>query len=257
MRRVTGGGSVALRAKPEETRSSLISAVSHDLRTPVASINGALTALRDGRQLGANTRSELLETLCDEAERLERLVANLLDMTGPEPGPIALKREWVQLEELIESAFTRLPQCLGEHPLNIQLPKTFPPLAVDPVLFEQVFVNLFENASQYSPPGSLIDIEARIDENKLVVIEVSDSGRGFTPGTEERVFENSYHREHAGKSGVALGLPICRAIVEAHNGTITAENRASGGALVRITLPTADVAPACRPAPSNTEEVRR
>jgi two-component system sensor histidine kinase KdpD len=247
----------ALRAKTEETRSSLLSAVSHDLRTPLASITGAATALRDDSGLGTNTRAELLETICDEAERLERLVGNLLDMTRLESGPIVLKREWIPLEEMIGSALTRLERYLGERPVNIQLPETLPLLSVDPILFEQVFVNLFENAARYTPAGSPIDIEARIDQNKRLITEVSDSGSGFSPGTEKRVFEKFYRGEHAGKSGAGLGLPICKAVVEAHGGTIAAENRKSGGALVRISLPLVDVVPSIRPPVSKVEEVRQ
>jgi len=256
VRLATEARSAALRAKTEETRSALLSAISHDLRTPLASITGAATALRDDGGLATNTRVELLESICDEAERLERLVANLLDMTRLESGPIVLKREWIPLEEMIGSALTRLERFLGERPVNIQIPNTLPLLSVDPILFEQVFVNLLENASRYTPAGSSIDIDARFDDNRKLTIEVGDSGRGFTPGSEERVFEKFYRGEHAGKSGAGLGLPICRAIVEAHGGTITAENRKSGGALVRITYPLGDIGPSIPPALSNADETR-
>jgi two-component system, OmpR family, sensor histidine kinase KdpD len=247
----------ALRAKTEETRSSLLSAVSHDLRTPLASITGAATALRDDGGLDTNTRTELLESICHEAERLERFVGNLLDMTRLESGPIILKREWIPLEEMIGSALTRLERYLGERPVNIELPSTLPLMPVDPILFEQVFINLFENASRYTPAASPIDIGACVDENKTFIIEIGDSGSGFTPGTEKRVFEKFYRGEHAGKSGAGLGLPICKAIVEAHGGTIAAENRKNGGALVRITLPLVDVVPSIRPLSFNAEEVRQ
>jgi K+-sensing histidine kinase KdpD len=246
--------SAALRAKTEETRSALLSAVSHDLRTPLASITGAATALRDDRGLGVNTRAELLETICDETERLERLVVNLLDMTRLESGPIVLKREWVPLEEMVGSALTRLERYLGERPVQTDLPESLPLLSVDPVLFEQVFVNLLENASRYTPSGSPLEIAARMDDTS-VMIEIRDSGRGFAPGTEERVFEKFFRGEHAGKSGAGLGLPICRAIVEAHGGVISAENRPSGGALIRIVLPLVGQAPSIRPVPPNADEV--
>ena len=226
----------ALRAKTEETRSALLSAVSHDLRTPLASITGAATALRDDRGLSPNTRAELVESICDETERLERLVANLLDMTRLESGPIALKRDWVPLEEMIGSALTRLERQLGDRSIQIDLPETLPPLSVDPVLFEQVLVNLLENASRYTPSGSPLEIAA-CAQNDTVVIEIRDSGRGFIPGTEERICEKVYRGEHGSAGGAGLGLPICRAIVEAHGGTIVAENRLVGGALVRIVLP--------------------
>ncbi|MBK9266444.1 MAG: DUF4118 domain-containing protein [Polyangiaceae bacterium] len=250
----TEARAAALRAKTEETRSALLSAVSHDLRTPLASITGAATALRDDRGLGANSRTELLETICDEAERLERLVANLLDMTRLESGPVALKREWVPFEEVVGSALNRLERYLGERPIQIDLPDSLPLLSVDAVLFEQVFVNLLENVSRYTPAGSPVEIAARrVDD--AVVLEIRDSGRGFVPGTEERVFEKFFRGEHAGKSGAGLGLPICRAIVEAHGGVISAENRPSGGALVRIVLPQVGQVPSIQSVQSTADEV--
>jgi two-component system, OmpR family, sensor histidine kinase KdpD len=225
-----------LRAKTEETRSALLSAVSHDLRTPLASITGAATALRDDPGLGSNTRDELVESICEETERLERLVANLLDMTRLEAGPVLLKPDWIPLEEMVGSALTRLERQLGDRSIQIDLPEKLPLLSVDPVLFEQVFVNLLENAARYTPAGSPLEIESRrLDDS--VMIEIRDSGPGFAPGTEERVFEKFFRGEHAGKSGAGLGLPICRAIVEAHGGSIRAENRATGGGIVRILLP--------------------
>jgi two-component system sensor histidine kinase KdpD len=168
-----------------------------------------------------------------------------------------LKRQWVPLEEMIGSALTRLERFLGERPVNVDLPDGLPLLSVDPVLFEQVFVNLFENASRYTPAGSPIDIAARLDGGKKIVIEVSDAGGGFAPGTEERIFEKFFRGEHAGQSGAGLGLPICKAIVEAHGGVISAENRRGGGALIRIALPVAPQIPSVQPLPSNIEQVPR
>jgi two-component system sensor histidine kinase KdpD len=256
IRLATDARNAALRAKTEETRSALLSAVSHDLRTPLASITGAATALRDDSGLESNTRSELVESICDETERLERLVANLLDMTRLESGPVLLKRDWIPLEEMIGSALTRLERQLGERSIEIDLPEALPLLSVDPVLFEQIFVNLLENASRYTLPGSPIEIVAcRLDET--VVVEIRDSGRGFTPGPEERVFEKFYRGEHVGAAGAGLGLPICRAIVEAHGGSISAENRPTGGALVRVVLPLGEQVPSIRSGRVNIEEVTR
>lgn len=232
----TDARNAALRAKTEEARSALLSAVSHDLRTPLASITGAATALRDDRGLASTTRSELVESICEETERLERLVANLLDMTRLDAGPVLLKRDWIPLEEMIGSALTRLERQLGERSIQIDLPEGLPLLSVDPVLFEQVFVNLLENAARYTPAGSPMEIVSQVRDDS-VMIEIRDSGRGFAPGTEEKVFEKFFRGEHAGKSGAGLGLPICRAIVEAHGGSIRAENRKTGGGIVRIILP--------------------
>jgi two-component system sensor histidine kinase KdpD len=256
VRLATDARNAALRAKTEETRSALLSAVSHDLRTPLASITGAATALRDDHGLAPNTRNELVESICDETERLERLVANLLDMTRLETGPVSLKRDWIPLEEMIGSALNRLERQLGERAIHIELPETLPLLSVDPVLFEQVFVNLLENASRYTPPGSPLEIVASKRDDS-VSIEIRDSGRGFAPGTEERVFEKFFRGEHVGTAGAGLGLPICRAIVEAHGGSIRAENRPTGGALVRVILPLADQVPSIRPARANIEEVTK
>ncbi|HRI66586.1 MAG TPA: sensor histidine kinase KdpD, partial [Polyangium sp.] len=133
VRLATEARNAALRAKTEETRSALLSAVSHDLRTPLASITGAATALRDDHGLASNTRTELVESICEETERLERLVANLLDMTRLEAGPVLLKRDWIPLEEMIGSALTRLERQLGERSVQIDLPEGLPLLSVDPV----------------------------------------------------------------------------------------------------------------------------
>lgn len=242
LRLATEARNAALRVKTEEARSALLSAVSHDLRTPLGSITGAATALRDDPGLAKQTREELIESICDETERLEKLVTNLLDMTRLDAGPVLLKRDWIPLEEMIGSALTRLERQLGERVIQIDLPEGLPLLSVDPVLFEQVFVNLLENASRYTPPGSPIDIVAQTREGAMV-IEIRDSGPGFPPGTEERIFEKFFRGAHAGRTGAGLGLPICRAIVEAHRGTIRAENRTTGGGILRIVLPLEEQAP--------------
>jgi two-component system, OmpR family, sensor histidine kinase KdpD len=173
-----------------------------------------------------------------------------------ETGPILLKRDWVPREEMIGSALTRLERQLGERSIQIELPETLPVLSVDPVLFEQVLVNLLENASRYTPTGSPLEIAARKDDT-LVVIEIRDSGRGFAPGTEERVFEKFFRGDHGAGSGAGLGLPICRAIVEAHGGIIIAENRTTGGALVRIRLPLGGQMPSVPSDRAHAEEVSR
>jgi two-component system sensor histidine kinase KdpD len=224
-------GSV-LRAKTEEMRSSLLSAVSHDLRTPLASITGAATSLRDGSGLNPATRAELVESICEEALRLERLVANLLDMTRLESG-ISLRREWVPLDEIVGSALTRLEDRLAEHPVSVQLAADLPLLHVDAVLFEQLFVNLLENAVKYTPAGTAIELRARRERDE-VMIEVIDHGPGLPRGAEEKVFDKFFRGVHTGVPGAGLGLPICRGIAEAHGGTIRAQPGA--GAVFRITL---------------------
>ena len=234
----------ALRARAEEMRSSLLSAVSHDLRTPLAAITGAATTLRDdSASLPPLERSGLLESICEEAERLERLVGNLLDMTSLESGGVSMKREWIPLEEIVGSALTRLEKKLGSRRVDTTIAADVPLLHVEPVLFEQVFINLLENVCKYTPSDSPVTIEARCDQTN-VVIEVGDRGPGLPAGREGQLFEKFVRGSHVGIRGVGLGLAICKGIVDAHGGRIDAENRAGGGALFRVTIPVAQGAPA-------------
>ncbi len=229
----------ALRANSEELRSSLLSAVSHDLRTPLAAITGAATTLRDRASSGGGARgeeAEMLSAICEEAERLERLVGNLLDMTRLESGAMHVRREWVPVEEVVGAALGRLERQLEGRAIQLDLPADLPLVSVDPVLLQQVFVNLLENAAKYTPGASGLDIRARAGP-EAVEIEVADRGPGLPAGGEARIFEKFVRGEHAGRGGVGLGLPICRGIVEAHGGTIEAANRPQGGARFRVRLP--------------------
>ncbi|MBN8609392.1 MAG: sensor histidine kinase KdpD [Deltaproteobacteria bacterium] len=227
--------SAALRAKTEELRSSLLSAVSHDLRTPLAAITGAASTLRADPTLPRDTHDELVTSICDQAVRLERLVANLLDMTRLDSGSVELVREWVPIEEVIVAAIAQLETRLGDRAVRLDVPADVPLVSVDPVLLEQLFVNLLENATKYAGESAL-DITARADAGALTVV-VGDRGPGLVPGSEERVFERFQRGRHEGVTGVGLGLPICRAICEAHGGSIRASNREGGGAIFTITLP--------------------
>ena len=147
-----------------------------------------------------------------------------------------MKREWVPLEEMVGSVLTRLEKRLVGRPVEVRLPDDLPLLSVDPVLIEQVLLNLLENAAKYTPAESPLEITARADES-TVVFEVADRGPGLPEEALGRVFEKFYRGPHVGVGGVGLGLPICRGMVEAHSGSITAENRAGGGAVFRVTLP--------------------
>jgi two-component system sensor histidine kinase KdpD len=232
-----------LRARGEELRSSLLSAVSHDLRTPLAAITGAGTTLRDELdRLGPDQRRELVDTICTEAERMERLVGNILDMVRLEGGGPVIAREWVPLEEVLGSALLRLESRLQGREVRTDLPEGLPLIPVDPVLFEQVFVNLLDNAARHTPQGTPVEVGARVTDQALEVV-VADRGPGFTPGDEGRLFEKFHRGAGAGRGGVGLGLAICRAIVQAHGGRIDAENRAGGGALLRIRLPLRETPP--------------
>lgn len=242
-----------VRAQTEEMRSSLLSAISHDLRTPLAVITGAATALREAPATHtAAVRAELLDTLCEEAERMERLVRNLLDMTQLQAGMLNPKREWIPLEEIVGSALTRLEAKLADRAIRTVLPAGLPLVLVDPVLLEQVLINLLENTCKYTPARSPIEIRAQATDDR-VTLEVLDTGSGIAPGDEERIFEKFYRGHRSGAQGAGLGLAICRGIVEAHGGTISAENRADGGALFRVILPRQGHAPSV-PMDSEVEE---
>jgi two-component system, OmpR family, sensor histidine kinase KdpD len=236
-----------LRARTEEMRSSLLSAVSHDLRTPLAAITGAASALTGGAPgLDAERRDELAETICEESARLERLVGNLLDMTRLASGAVDVKREWVPVEELVGGVLTRLEDALSGREVKTSVAAGLPLLSVDPVLFEQVLVNLVENAIKHTPPGTPIEIGARaLPEG--VAIEVADRGAGIPAGSEEVIFEKFRRGPGAGSRGFGLGLAICRGIVEAHRGTITVARRDGGGAVFTVFLPSREDVPAFGP----------
>jgi two-component system sensor histidine kinase KdpD len=223
----------------EEIRSSLLSAVSHDLRTPLASITGAASTLRSqGDKLPPETRQELLESIAEEAERLSRLVSNLLDMTRLESG-IELRRDFYPLEEIVGAALQRMERQLAGRQVKTQLPDSLPLAYVDDVLLGQVVLNLLENAVKYSSAETPIEVAAEAGDG-AIKLEVRDRGPGFAQGEELRVFEKFYRGKPAGARGAGLGLAICRAIVEAHHGTIEAFNRAGGGAVLRARLPLGD-----------------
>jgi len=232
-----------VRMEAEKLRSSLLSSVSHDLRTPLSAITGAASALlQSGPALSLTDQRELLEAIREEAERLGRLVQNLLDMTRLESGTVPVRREWHSLEEIVGIALGRLSHRLGERPVDVRLPEDMPFVPVDAVLIEQIFINLLDNALKYTPDGSPIEISARVD-NSGVRVEVADRGPGLAPGLEQRVFEKFYRGQSPGR-GSGLGLAICRGFVEVHGGRIWAENREGGGAAFRFTIPLTENPPA-------------
>jgi len=221
----------------ERLRSSLLSSVSHDLRTPLAIITGAISSLQDSATLDAATRDELARTAYDEANRLHRLVGNLLDMTRIEAGGVQVQKEWQPLEKVAGAALTRLDTQLTNHLLTTALPANLPLVPLDSVLIEQVLVKLLENAIKYTPVGSPIEISATLAPDE-VTVAVADRGPGIASGDEQRIFEKFY-RAGSGtdRTGVGLGLAIWRGIIVAHGGRIWAEQRAGGGAIFRFTLP--------------------
>jgi two-component system sensor histidine kinase KdpD len=222
----------------ERTRGELLSAVTHDVRTPLAAIRGAAeTLLDDQGRIGEAARREMLETVRDESQRLSRLIGELLDLTRLESGVLPARKEPYPVDELFDSALSRLERELAGRVITCDLPDEVLLVPVDAVLMEQVLFNLLENAAKYSAPGTPIDVRAR-REPEGVVLEVADRGPGLPVGQEEKVFEKFYRADDGSRAaGTGLGLTVCRAIVRAHGGTITAENRAGGGALFRVMLP--------------------
>ncbi len=225
-----------LSAESERLRNTLLSSVSHDLRTPLSAISGAAETLRAGASVPEELRAELAATIHEEAERLNRLVGNLLDMTRLESGTLQLRKEWHSFEELVGSALNRLARRLAGRPVAASLPDDLPLVPMDAALVEQVLVNLVENALKYTPAGTPILISAWRDEAG-VTVEVADEGPGLPPGAEERVFDKFQRDGAAGQAGFGLGLAICRAIVSAHGGRVWAESHAPRGAAFRFTLP--------------------
>ena len=233
-----------LEIEAERLRTALLSSLSHDLRTPLAAITGAASSLLEEQSgLSAATRRDLLQTILEEAERMTRLIANLLDMIRVESGALEVQKDWQPLEEVVGVALIRLDVRLRDHPVQVRLPPDLPLVPLDAVLIEQVFVNLLENAVKYTPAGTPIEISAAA-EGGVVLVEVADRGPGLPAGEEARVFDKFYRAPGTvAQSGIGLGLTICRGIITAHSGRIWAENRPGGGASFRFTLPLSGVPP--------------
>jgi two-component system, OmpR family, sensor histidine kinase KdpD len=234
-----------LQAETERLRSSLLTSVSHDLRTPLASIIGTITSLRSfGKLYDEATRDEMLATVQDEGERLNRFVANLLDMTRLDSGTIDLKREMVDLSDIVGAALHRASKILAGHRVTVSLAADLPMFPLDFLLLEQVLFNLLDNAAKFAPSGTSIEIAGGCEGTDLIV-EVRDGGPGVPPGDLERIFDKFY-RVHSGdrqRAGTGLGLAICRGFIDAHGGRITVANRSDkSGAVFTIRLPVAESA---------------
>jgi two-component system, OmpR family, sensor histidine kinase KdpD len=234
-----------LSAETERLRAALLTSISHDLRTPLSAILGSATSLQS-QFLDNQTQAELLRTIQEEAERLNRFIANLLDMTRLESGAVHPNLEEVHLDDIAGSALRRASGVLGGHLLVLDLPKDLPPLCLDPVLFEQVLFNLLDNAAKYTPDGTTVRLTAAMVENRLR-ITVSDEGPGIPQADLEHIFDKFYRIQAADRrrAGTGLGLAICRGFVEAMGGTITAGNRTDrSGAVFTVALPVASEAAA-------------
>jgi two-component system, OmpR family, sensor histidine kinase KdpD len=213
----------------ERLRNSLLSAISHDLRTPLTSIVGFASMLAEA---GGDTRSpanaELVAAIHDESLRMTSIVTNLLDMARLQAGGLRLNRQWSLLEETVGAALRACRRVLKDRPVEVRLPADLPFLQLDAVLMERLFSNLLENAAKYTPPGSKLTISAQTIDKQgkpFVRVCIDDTGPGLPAGMEDRVFEKFTRGEkESAKPGIGLGLSICRAIVEAHGGTIGASN---------------------------------
>ncbi len=229
-----------LAAEADKLRSALLTSISHDLKTPLAGIMGAATTLRDySVSLPESDRTELLSTIVEQSERLNRFIANLLDMTRIESGAMEPNLSLHYLGDIVGAALHRAVKILAHHRLQVAVAADLPMLRLDAVLFEQVLFNLLDNAAKYAPQGSEIALEAHVVRGH-VVLEISDHGPGIPDIDLERIFDTFYRvrkGDHV-QAGTGLGLSIARGFTEAMGGTIRAGNRAEGsGARFTITIP--------------------
>jgi two-component system sensor histidine kinase KdpD len=222
----------------DEQRAAMLRSVSHDLRTPLASIRAVASDLRDGTAYDDETRKELLETVCDEAERLDRIVANLLSLSRIEAGALTPDRQAVDLDELVADRVRRLGGLFRQVRVQVDIPPDLPLVDGDYTQLDQVVTNLVENAARHAPPASLVRISAE-ERNGMVELRVADEGIGVPEWERRRIFEPFRKGEGSRSSGV--GLAICKAIVEAHGGTIEVDRTPGGGATFVVTLPMREV----------------
>jgi two-component system, OmpR family, sensor histidine kinase KdpD len=227
-------------AETERLRSALLTSISHDLRTPLAAILGAVTSLRSyGDLYGQAERDELVSTIQDEAERLNRFVTNLLDITRLEAGVLELKMAMIDLGEIVGTVLERARRVLQNHRIIVDLAADLPMVQVDFVLFEQALFNLLDNAAKYAPPGTAVTLRGRREEDSIM-IEILDEGSGIAPEHLEHIFEKFYRVRRADRrrAGTGLGLAICRGFVEAMGGSVVAANRSDrAGAVFTVKLP--------------------
>jgi two-component system sensor histidine kinase KdpD len=221
-------------------RSALLTSISHDLKTPLASVLGAAGTLRGlSSDLSEAQKIELLGTIIEESERLNRFIANLLDMTRLEAGAVVPNAAKHDLGEVVASALRRAGQILARHQVRLEIEPNLPMLQLDPVLFEQALFNLLDNAAKYAPEQTTIHIKAN-RTNGSVLLQVIDEGEGISPDDLDSVFDKFYRAQKGDhvRAGTGLGLAISRGFVEAMHGTITASNRVDrSGAVLTIRLP--------------------
>ena len=232
-------------AEADRLRSALLTSVSHDLKTPLSSIIGAAGALRDlTASLGDGAKAELLTVIIEESERLNRFIANLLDMTRLESGAVMPNAAPHDISDIVGTAIQRAAKILAGHRLVVDVNSELPMVNVDAVLFEQVLFNLLDNAAKYAPAGTCIGIRSWRDAAR-VKVQVIDEGDGIPEADLERIFDKFYRARKGDtvRAGTGLGLSISRGFVEALHGTVTAANRTDRtGAIFTVTLPVAEIA---------------
>lgn len=249
---IEGRQRARVEAESERLRSALLSSVSHDLRTPLATIAGAASTLQHGESLDDATRAELTENIVHESERLNDLIANLMFATRLEAGGVALRREWTTVEEIVGAGLARHRPALAAHPARIHIPSDLPLLNVDNAMLPQVIYNLVDNALRYTPAGTPIDIAAWATDTH-VVVKVADEGPGISADETLRVFQRFYRgraaRATGKESGIGLGLTICEGIMKAHGGRIWAEANKPRGVAFYVSLPIERPQPVVPPEP--------
>ncbi|WP_081838685.1 ATP-binding protein [Thermogemmatispora carboxidivorans] len=242
------GLQLELLRQTDALRTALLSSVSHDLRTPLASIKAAASSLlQEDIVWDEESRRSFALTIEREADRLNRLVENLLDMSRIEGGALKPEKEWYPLDELIHDVLLQLQPLLQQRPVQVDLEENLPPVPVDYLQLSQVLTNLIENAVRHTPASSPIEIKAR-SGNGYMQVSVADRGPGIPSADLERIFDKFYRVRRAGgpgsgsgrASGTGLGLAVCKGLIEAHGGRIWAENRQGGGAIFHFTLPLSD-----------------
>jgi len=222
----------------DKLQNALLNSISHDLRTPLVSITGALSSLtNDQVTLNESARRSLIETASEEADRLNRLVGNLLDMTRLESGAMHVRREACDLQDLVGSSLEEVGSRLGDRLIVVDVPDTLPLVSMDFVLIQRVLVNVIDNGLKYSPQESPLEIRAQM-AGAFVEITVADRGMGIPPEDLSRIFDKFYRVQRPDNvNGTGLGLAIGKGIVDAHGGFISAENRPGGGTIITIALP--------------------
>ena len=226
-----------LRMESERLRNSLLAALSHDLRTPLAALVGLAESLTLTKPALSGPQLESAQAIADEAHRMSALVNNLLDMARIQSGEVKLRREWQPFEEVVGSALKAATLPLARHRVETDLDPDLPLVEFDATLIERVLYNLLENAGKYTPDGTLIRLAATVSGDNLQVT-ISDNGPGLPKGQEESIFEKfTRGTRESTTPGVGLGLAISRAIIEAHDGRIWAEDNPGGGARFCFTLP--------------------